>query len=247
MAPKTINALVIVLILIIVFYLHPLFIYDYKTQVSFKQNYRKTPFIIKHFYDEKVLNQFTPNNLIKYLDDKIIVSRYMKNGFYSQDDFDIETSKFLNKDFPMDDGMKYQTKKKIKKGDKLDDLLKININKYFNLFTTNKLTPKLIFKKLRISLSPWDFPEHWDGCDQIVVVLYGNRTFYMGDKIFNLKPGDALYLPMTKNHYIKSTGTDFSMLIGFGIQASRKEAIENAKEFKKLWPRQYELNKAGKF
>jgi mannose-6-phosphate isomerase-like protein (cupin superfamily) len=261
--------IIIFILLLIIINTWPLIIYDYNSQIKYKEYFSlKKPFIINNFYNDDILDIFKPNNLLnKYgapsgmsdatalrnLD--LEISEYKKNEFFSIREFKLSMKDFINKNFVIDKNNKYQAKLYLDKNQVFDKMIKINTNKYFNNYTTDYLFWNLIYKKFRISLSPWDFPEHFDCVEQIGVLLYGNRQFYMDGQKYNLKAGDAIYIPTKANHYIKSTGSDFSIFVSLGFKpmplfGTKKETEtynKCANEFNNIWPTQVKILQSGKF
>jgi mannose-6-phosphate isomerase-like protein (cupin superfamily) len=212
-------------------------------------NINENPHIISNFYSDNILRKYKPEYLANnYKNMQVDMGEYNIGEFYSLNEQTITMDNFIS--FKTKQDKKYQLK--INAMDNANFKLPINVHKYFNYYTTGHVMPwKLIYNKLRISKSPWDFPEHFDCVDQIVVVLHGNRQFYINDIEYNLNTGDALYIPKGFNHYIKNIGTEISILCSFGLCSSDYiGSIEHTNyetKFALNWPTQHNICKTGKY
>jgi mannose-6-phosphate isomerase-like protein (cupin superfamily) len=268
------HKLIALMLAVLLLYVHPVLMYGPRLQLRCRQAMRpgrKSPLALKGFYGEGVLRMFTPGFLSTAPCQHaiVVVGEYPKGGFNSVREFQSTLRDFIGKRFDVDGRFNYQVKLQLDGGSPalrfMDDAIKISLARYFNVFTTNVLRWRLAFTLVRIALSPWEFPQHFDCADQVVGVLHGNRTFHIGREIgdaacvsepYELHAGDALYLPAGTRHSVTTSGTDLSILFSFGVYPAKlwgpshedsQEYAECQQAFSRAWPQQSELVEDGKY
>lgn len=167
----------------------------------------------------------TPDQIIKEFPKDIVISEYDLDSFYSSKEIKSTWEDLFNKKFEIKD-KKYQVKTIIKQNN-----------------------PNIVYKKLRVSMTPWSFPKHFDPYDQLLVVMHGNRDILIEDKLFKLNAGDAVFVPMGNNHTV-TTNNDypFSILMTFAFKVPNSELHKHkyyVNKFKENWPEQSDINNSG--
>jgi quercetin dioxygenase-like cupin family protein len=183
---------------------------------------KKVPKIYRNYTRDTL----TPQQIIKEFPKDIVVSEYDLDSFYSSNEIKSTWKDLFNKKFEIKDNKKYQVKTIIKQNN-----------------------PNIVYKKLRVSMTPWSFPKHFDPYDQLLIVLDGNREILVEDELFKLNAGDAVFIPMGNNHTV-TTNNDFPfsilMTCAFKVQECDLD-LHNyyVNKFKENWPKQSDINNTG--
>ena len=117
----------------------------------------------------------------------------------------------------------------------MNPLLQYLINQIEDKFPLNRLhqTPKMT---LRISPRQWAFPKHFDGVENFMFLLNGNRHVELSyeDKGFDwsLSPGDILYIPSLWDHFFTANNEEPPIVVNIMFLAQ-----QHSSDFENAYPR----------
>lgn len=117
------------------------------------------------------------------------------------------------------------------------DWIKQN-KQYFPQKLTDRLNSKCNYT-LRISRGQWEYPSHFDGVDNFMIILSGNRNVILDHKIQKtLKPNDILYFESCiEHHFWCEPDNNLNIVLNLIYEPSSVCAIDFSDAYKKQMTR----------